>query len=239
MALPLTEKLRRVLTFLVGARNPRIIATLGRRGFSPADLEEGWSLFQVAAGARLSYTPATSDPLAPSRMRALLGTLDEWENAWYPVISATLQRHYPDLHATVFHNLPQTDGPELLLSVATLLDRLAALAETEASQPADALLERRGLTAEVRAEATALIAEAKEAGEAVPLDVDPQARDEQARAADAVWAWYLEWSQIARTLITRGDVLIRLGLRTPKRRGRDSREAEESPEMIEPEEASE
>jgi len=159
----------------------------------------------------------SGDPFAPNKAKEYLADLDDWENAWFPVVSATLERHYPALHATIFKNLSQTSGAEVIVSVGTLLDRLDTMKASEAGKKADALLVTRGLTTEVRAQASKLIDTIKQTEETVLPEIDPASKAEQEKALDKVWAWYREWSQIARTVIKRGDVLIRLGLRQPNR----------------------
>ena len=63
-------------------------------------------------------------------------------------------------------------------------------------------------------------------------------REPSRRAAAAehswAWAWYREWSEIARTVIQRGDVLIRMGLRSPSRRSAAEDEDESLPEPDRP-----
>ena len=237
MALPLTEKLKRILVFLIGARNPRVFAVLGRRGFDQDNLEEGWTLFTVAAGARLKYIGKGRDRLAPDVARRHLAALDEWENSWFPVVSATLTRHFPALHESLFHNLSQTYGPEVLVSVGTLLDRLKKMRAGADGQRADELLASRGLTEQVRAEAATIIDRLRRSEDAPLPEIDPVSKEEQENAGADAWAWYREWSQIARTVIKRGDVLIRLGLRQPTRRAGsgETTEGEEAGEEAEEE----
>lgn len=218
MALPLSEKLTRMLRFLVAARSPDILRILARRGFSTADLEEGWSLFSVACGTRLTYVGQTLDPAISAEASQLLARLDQWENTWFPVIAATLERRFPDLHATVFQNLSQTTGLEVLVSVGTMLDRIEALASSQSGKKALDLLAARGLTPAVRTEASALLSEIRRASVKSDAAITPDSQAEQEQAATEAWAWYREWSQIARTLITRGDHLVQMGLKAQVRR---------------------
>lgn len=222
MSLSLTEQLERTLAFLTHARNPFVMTVLGTRGFEQRDLDEGWDLFSTAAGAKLRYTSMSGDPLAPDERAKLIADLDAWENRWFPVVNATLKRRYPQLHREVFKNLSQTEGAEVLVSVSTLLERLATVGAKEGDgQAADALLVKRGLTPEVRAEASESIATLKTAAAAPLPQIDSASKEEQEAARAEAWAWYLEWSEIARTVIKRGDILIRLGLRQAKRGSKD------------------
>lgn len=218
MSLPLNEKMKRVLNFLMGVRHPRVMSIMSTRGFTEKELEEGWQLFNLAAGAKLAYTKPTNINYDPSLSKQLLANLDNWENTWFPVVSATLERNYPAFYQTVFHNLFQTEGAEVIVSVGTLLDRLASLAQTENGKQALALLTTRGLTPEVRAQAASLIDQLQKTAKTQLPQIDPDSRAVQEKAINDVWAWFREWSQIARTIINRGDVLIRLGLRQPPSR---------------------
>jgi hypothetical protein len=208
MATLISTRLTRILAFLVGARNPRIFSVLSRRGFRQADLEEGWRLFSIAAGARLSYVQGGS-LLDNDFAREVLAMLDVWENTWFPVVSATLRRHYPELHEIVFQNLGQTEGSEVLVSVSTLLERLATMAKSGAKgKEADALLENRGLTAAVRSEATALIEKLKKTEEVTLPQIDPTSQVEQSTALEDVSAWHRIWGRglLRVAMGCRGDV---------------------------------
>lgn len=217
VALTLNEKLSKVLSFLVGLRDPRVFTVMAQRGFDQAALEEGWNLFTTAAGAKLRYSPPA--PGVPGREATeIVAELDKWENGWFPVVQATLERHFPAVNEVVFKNLSQSEGRAVIVSVGTLLDRLGGLSAAGPDGPkALALIESRGLTPDVRKTARDLIARVQDLStEAVP-EVDPGAKAEQEEALAAAWGWYKEWATIARTLITRGDILIRLGLREMRR----------------------
>lgn len=217
MALTLNEKLSRILTFLVGIRDPRIFATMATRGMTTDILQEGWTLFSTAAGANLRYTPSNQGMFRSADEAKLLAELDDWENLWFPTVAATLARHYPDIHARVFENLSQTEGKAVIVSVGALLDRIAGLAGTSEGDAALQLLQARGFTADARKPAEDALAKLRDIGEAVVPDVDPLSKEEQEKALEQAWGWYREWSTIARTLFTRGDVQIRLGLRRTRR----------------------
>ena len=217
MGLTLTEKLERNLAFLMGARHPRIFAILSTRGFDQEILAEGWDLFSLAAGARLRFSGTRTYLLSPDEARELIAKLDSIENMWFPVVSASLLRHFPDIRAEVFHNLSQTEGSEVLVSVGTLLTRIEEMKKTEEGAKADELLIKRGFNEKLRAEIKTLIDRLKTAGESPVPEIEPSTREEQQKATAAAWAWYREWSTITRTVIKRGDMLIRLGLRRKKR----------------------
>lgn len=217
MALTLNEKLWRMLTFLVGMRDPRLFARMATRGMTTDILEEGWNLFTTAAGAKLRYTPSHGGLYGSPEEAKLLAELDDWENSWFPIIAATLSRHHSAVYEKVFENLSQTEGKAVIVSVGTMLDRVAGLAGTPDGDAAAKLLESRGFTAAARKPAEDALAKLREIGEAAMPDVEPTSKEEQEKALEEAWAWYREWSTIARTLFKRGDVLIRLGLRKMRR----------------------
>jgi hypothetical protein len=212
----LSGKAERVLKLLLGLRNRKIAAALASRGFGKDDLEEGLALLRGVTDVSLDALPSHSaNP-------AIIQDLDRWENEWFPVASATLLRHYPEIHARIFLNLSQTEGAAVVISVGTFLTRLAELTRAEggygqAGKDARKLLQRRGLTPAVVDEAKALLAQVSTIEEepAEPVDLE----EERARftaAEDAMWAWYLEWAQIARSTIKERVLLRRLGfLSTP------------------------
>ena len=211
MAIGLNEKMQRTLSLLMGLRNPRIFATMAQRGFDKEMLKEGWKLFTDAAGYKMD-SDVSYDPLAPNEAKEMLSELDQWENTWYPVVDVTLEKRHPDVHEIVMKNLSQTEGNELLVSVKTLLDRLDEIASKPEGQEALAMLEKRGFTDEVRSRANALLEQLQSTG-GVGDALNNDFFEQRDKSVEKMWNWYLEWSTIARTLINRGDILIRMGLR--------------------------
>lgn len=216
MAFTFHEKLSRILRFLSASHDPHIYALLARRGYDTAARQEGWDLFNLAAGARLEYDFDPAEIMPASESKRCFEDLDDIENTWFPVVDATLARRFPELHSQVFLNLAQTRGPEVLVTVGTLLDRVESLPETEDGKAAFALLEQRGFDAEVRGAAHALIDKVQSVGEPTLPTVDPDAKAAQKQGLEEAWAWFREWSTIARTVVHRGDLRLRLGLSQPK-----------------------
>jgi hypothetical protein len=227
MSLTLNEKIRRIISLIIAARDPGIFPILASRGFTQEVLEEGWSLVSLAAGAKLHNPLAVS--AMPEIARTLLAKLDTWEDSWYPLISATLERHHPALQAQVFENLGRTSGPELVLSISVLLDRLNGMSQSAEGQQALALLVARGVTEEVLQEARGIINKLKTFEGTVQPELEAQIRLGQEKVIDAAWAWYREWSQIARTVVQRKDQLKRLGLRNSRKGNAESGEVTEPP----------
>jgi hypothetical protein len=208
MALTTGQKFVRVVYLMRGLNNPRVGRRMLRHGFTQADLEEGWRLFMEAVGSKLSI--ARHLPPDPG----LFERLDAWENYWFPVVFATLQRHYPEICDEVFLNLKQTEGVEVAITVGTLVRRVREMQrrDAEEQQAAAQLLEKRGLDEETLAQAEAMLGELRTDPEAL----EPAPTVDQAAAVEAMWAWYLEWSSIARQAIQNRNLLRALGfLRRP------------------------
>jgi len=216
------QKAQRVIRFLMGLRRPRVAGALSSYGFTQETLDEGWTLLRALVGEKMATPapPARPDP-------ALLERLDDWENKWFVIAEATLRRHHPEVADAVFLNLSRTSGPELAVSVATFLDRVAALESgTEREQQAHALLLRRGLT-------PAIIARAQEYIDAIGAvsSEAPPVIDEAAIAAaeEEMWRWYLEWSSISRIAIRDGRMLRTLGFGTSGRSDEEDDDTEQDP----------
>lgn len=207
------QKAERVLRFLLGTRHPAACAALTARGFGEKDLDEGWGLLRRVSKWRFDLSPSVQCA-EPSAMKEL----DRWENSWFPVISASLRRRFPEVAERLFFNAPQSHGVTVIVSVSILMSRLRDLqsATDPQSRGAWALLRQRGLSDEVLAEAQTLLNRAKYFWEEVGGESDLD-RKAQEQAESELWGWYLEWSRIARTVIGDRGVLRALGLLTPTR----------------------
>lgn len=198
------DKAHRVLTFLQGLSNPKAILALKSAGFSEADLDEGWNLLR-------ELRPVDFEPLPEREAPRTLEELDAWENHWFPVAKATLAHRFPSIHDELFRNIHQTMGLDVLNSVGVFLERLAGLEhrkDTEA-KAARALLTKRGLNRRFVDQALALLAQIQRIPEALP---EPRDTKEALKAREAaLWAWYLEWSAIARVKLNDKNALRALG----------------------------
>lgn len=217
--LTIGQKAERVVKFLVALRSARIAAALAEHGFTQADLDEGWDLLRKITRTRLDSPPEDAPPVDPDALRAL----DAWENKWFAIAAATLKRRAPKAHDWVFRNLSQTEGVAVLVSVGTFVERWHLLDKAEkegglgaAGKEAKKILEQRGLGKDTIAEANALLKKLGKVEGPLP-DLDTIAAEGASfdEAEAALWAWYLEWSKIARTTITQRSLLRQLGfLRT-------------------------
>lgn len=220
MAMSFGDKAAHVMKFMMAVRNPRIGSAMAAYGFTDAELQEGWSLMNLVGRVKLdAHTPATD--------KSTLEELDQWENQWFPIASATLQRRFPAVQAQVFKNLSQTEGPAVAVSVRTFLERFDQMAAGAGAYGAEgpqakAVLETRGLTPAVLNRARALL---ENIGKIATVDAVVAAQDPKAleKAENDLWAWYLEWSQVARIAVTQRVLLKQMGF-LPTRRSRATEE---------------
>lgn len=226
MALTLGQKAQRALVFLLGIAQPRVASKLVPFGFDQEALDEGWRRLRAISGERLDTTPAPTDPRDIQR-------LDEWENLWFPIVSAVLVSRFPALHAWLFRNLSQQSGINVVISVGTLSDRLDLLSAPDHTVPdevrvdASAALEilgKRGFSEAVRKEAKDLLTSIGRIGE-LP---EPSPEEEAARLAKVeadLWAWYLEWSTIAQKAVKNRRNLRSLGYGTSRKKASNTSES--------------
>jgi len=173
-------------------------------------------------------------PVGPREMETLL-KLDAWENQWFPIAQAALERRFPAVHARFFLNLTQTEGPEVAITVRTFVDRYDELGAGDAKYGAEAkkaqeLLISRGVTVAVITEAKDLLSKLSRVAE--PAEgVSPDQQEAELEKAEAdMWAWYIEWSKIARIAVKQRALLKQLGFLVA-RRGTDE---EDEPEVTPP-----
>jgi len=214
MSFAISDKATRVMRFLVGLRNPAVATALASYGFTEEDMAEGWGLVHGLGKGKLAILPAQ-----PRDMEVLL-KLDAWENHWFPVSSASLERRFPAVFARLFLNLQQAEGPQVAVTVRTFVDRYDELTAPNSKYGPDGakakeLLAARGVTPAVVEEARNLLSQlTKVAVSPISQAAITEQEAELARAEDALWAWYLEWSKVARVAIKQRQLLRQLGFLT-------------------------
>ena len=208
----LEETPQRVLRFLRAAANrPFIRGKLNEYGFTNEDQAEGWRLLHAASGFGAEAAPALDD----GGVRAAIDALDEWDEDGFRLARAALVRRHPEQAERVFHDLEATRGAGAVIGVQRFLERLDELeAGTEADRAALATLATRGIDATERERLAGLLAVAQSAPEVTLPDEEEleAARDAQREKLEALRAWFMEWSETARSVIKRKDHLISLGL---------------------------
>lgn len=216
------DKAMRVLKLLMGLRNPRVLPAMEPYGFGPDDLKEGWHLLEAASATKLDTPPKVT------RDSSIIEQLDAWENHWFPIAGATLARRFPAVHAELFKNLSQTSGPAVVVSVQTFVQRFDEMAAGQDPYGSDGkaarkLLAARGLTKAVLDEARELLEgiESVHTVESVDVDAIEQDKEQLAKAEEALWQWYLEWSQIARVVVTERSLRRELGFNSTRSKSKD------------------
>jgi len=222
--LSIGQKADRVLKLLMGLRNARISELLKQYGFTEKDRTQGWMLLKALTDGRLAERgPTRQDP-------ALIRLLDEWENRWFPIASASLKNRFPEAHEWLFLNLTQTEGNAVVISVSTFVDRLGKLATEPSLEARGAeareLLTQRGLNAATMQVATTMLSALDATAPSGPTSVvDPE---QAAQAEQAMWTWYLEWGEIARVAITDRRLLRELGFLSYQKPVSDETEPEDA-----------
>lgn len=203
--LTVAQKHARFTSFILALARPEVRAALEPRGFTPARWNEAWGLVQRSVALRMGRTQEGLPAL--ERLAAL-------ERGWMPVVTVSLDTHYPELHEELFGHYRRVTGAALIPVMAEVLSLLEGLAQSQDPRrnAARALLAERGFTAEVAGEIRAVVTAALELGEA------SAAIEQTIEEADrAMWAFYVEWSRIARAVIKDKGTLRRLGFRRTKR----------------------
>ncbi len=200
----LGQKAQRLLTFLMGVRHADIAHTLAKHGFNQQELDQGWRLLRKVAGERLNATPHSS-----SRPEDI-ALLQHWSATWFPIAKAALIHHYPNANVVLFRNIQRSQGFEVVFAVETFLERLALLPENVRG-----LLQRRGLDDTTTQDARDLLLRISQV-KSSQLSSCP--RDKNAERA--MWAFYKEWSSIARAVIANKTHLRTLGFQPRTRRKR-------------------
>lgn len=228
--LNISEKAARTGKLLWAMRHPAIAAKLAPFGFTSKVLDEGWTLVDTANDRQLARVVSRSSATGNSD---IVATVESFENRWFPIVKHALDRRNPEATKQLFLNLGRSEGQTSAYSVRIFVDRLAALGKGEApfgeeGPAAREYLRGRGLTDNVIAEVVAELEGRKEvAEEVVPFD-----EAALAAAEAAVWAFYLDWSNVVRSVITDGNLLRLCGFkkrtggpRTPKAPQLDSVES--------------
>jgi hypothetical protein len=215
----------RALMFLrAGGTTPAIRAALATKGYEDTDHAEGWSLLHAASGF------SASQPLGvvvDVTVRDAIVELDSLDEDLFRTVRAALTRLHPAAATFVLDGLGPSTGAAAVVGVKQLLDRLDALEKSpdrKATRADDkaalATLTKRGLDDAERARLRALVKRA-EAPASAPTEPDDSAAKEQAHLAAlvALYGWYADWSETAKTVVKRRDYLIRLGLAKRKSKG--------------------
>ncbi len=199
--------------------DPVIYAAMQGVGFTPSDVKQGWALVLTACSVpAVEKFNSSSGPVAEATQK-----IETWKATMMLRAHAALRRLHPEQDAFVFDNLEMGTGIAAVVSVSMFLQRIDALENSpdrkstrKTDHAALATLEQRGVTKEERKQIKALI-QIVESPAPVEDGAPPDAR---MAALTELHAWVQDWSDCARSVITRRDQLLRLGI--GKRRARDT-----------------
>lgn len=214
----------RAITFSIGvAKYPAIAAVLGQKGYNQAENDYAWQrLSKLGALPSVGGTAGVSD----QQVSDAVIELDAWDEPNFGIIRAVTNRFYPKLIDVIFKDLEPKQGPEAVLSVATMLDRLDELA---ASTDPDAgpllkLLSDRSYT---KVERTRLRGLVEMVTTFTPVTLVTDA--ERVQILTELYDWITDWSTTAHALIKRRQHLIALGVATP-RKSKKAKKGKKAPE---------
>ena len=209
----------RALEFLRGVgSSPEILQLLSKAGYTKKVHEEGLRLLLSSVGyVREKGAFHAVSPVYEQAVKEIT----TWQKKDLRRIKAALVRLHPREAEYLFSNLDFVPGVDAVVMVSIFLDRLASLAndpDRKATRKADhAVLEtlkERGVSdAEIK-HLRAVVQEAQ----ATPVpEVKLPETSARIEALRALRAWYTDWAETARAVLTRKDHLIRVGLATRKR----------------------
>lgn len=96
-------KLRRVLEFMMGLRDDRVLQALAECGLTAADREKGWELLRILGSTQKVSTPEfTSEPLM---------ALDAWRQRWLRVVRVSLVQDFPRVYDQIFAAIDDSRMP--------------------------------------------------------------------------------------------------------------------------------
>ena len=215
---------RRALELIRGiGASPEIMRALVTAGYTTKDHEEGIRLVNDVLGyiARPSAVPSAS---APS-YGAAVKEIKQWVKSDFRRIKIGLHRFFPEQAEYLFTGLDVSGVMDAVALVEIFLKRLGSLAndpERKATRKADhaalAMLETRRVTKATLKHLHALVTETHATPAVPPVEASTGETDGRLEALIALRAWYADWAETARIVLTRRDYLIRVGLATRKPR---------------------
>jgi hypothetical protein len=215
----------RALQFLraVGT-DATIMEALKQTGFDEGAQKQGWSLVLTAYAA--SSGPVVTSSINDTPLTAATDKVEAWQASMFVRAHAALRRFHPEQDAFVFTNLETGTGISAVPAVATFLDRLDALessAERKSTRKTDhaalEVLAQRGITDDERKQMRTIVKWIEATPATTPVAPEQSPRES---ALLAVYEWVQDWSDCARTVISRRDQLIRLGIGKRRSRKQDA-----------------
>lgn len=223
----LESYLMRTAVFLTTVRkDDQIRGLLEARGYDNAEHEDALKRVTTLLG------------LGPSKQREVdqlraMNEVDAADENIFKIVTATLTRRFPEDAEEILRGIAPGAGYDAVLNLEILLDRIDERESgvgREATREGDMkivnTLAKRGFDKEERDRLKALITLAKQVTPVMPTAA-LQAKEEKRYIENlmAVRDWYLEWADIARTVMKRRDQLIKLGLASLRRPGKEEEPA--------------
>lgn len=201
----LTQTPSRAFTLMYGiGREPTIRDAMATRGYDEEEATRGYSLLAQVMRGRPGRT-------ADLEVAAATAELDQWDEQGIGLIDAAFTRH-PDAHDSVLEGITPVAGPQAVMNVATILERLDELEKTPDGRKALATLAKRGIDEKERKRLAGLVKAARAIDKMKVDEARVKAEAEYEEALLDLRDWYVEWAGIARLVVKRRDYLILLGL---------------------------
>lgn len=216
----------RLLTFLRGAAEPSIATRLSEVGLTVKRLDEAWALLNL-----LRLETVVASPPDPDRNAEAVAACERWQATALVRARAMLQLQFPEQGRFLFHDFALDKGAAAVLNVVAFIGRRAVLqygparkATRKVDREALDLLAETGITMEVVEAMRATVVVAQRMAPVVPRDEGRgAAAAARLEALRKIHAWITAWSEVARTVVSRRDHQIRLGI--AKRRPRKEKAA--------------
>ena len=189
--------------------------TMESVGYDGEEQRRGWQLVGRVRGTRKVRLVNDHD----EKVQAAIVEIDAVDEQIFRRSHAAMGRLHPAQDAYVFADLSASRDPDSLVGMATFLDRLDELEsspEREATRSEDqaaiATLARRGIDAEYGQQLREIIAIGQSAEFPVELEPEAAVEGERMEALRELRAWYEDWAETARSVVSRRDHLILMGL---------------------------
>lgn len=202
-----------------------ICVVLARHGYTQEEHKIGWSLLHKVTGYGVTFPKKSEEVL----VREAITELDGLDEPYLRRFQAGLERLHPEQAKFLFAGLTPAIGAAAVLTMQTLIercDRLEGAPEREATRAADhaalGTLGSRGFDKAERERIRNLVRIAQE-GATLPSHASAEQAQNEADIL-ALYQWWRDWAETARTVITRRDYRIQLGLARRKRSKKDKAE---------------
>ena len=225
----------RLLTFLQGMADPAVRAKFGGLNWSEDVANDAWALLEELKAASVIMPPALENPTTEA-----ITACEHWQSTGLVRARAMLQMTHPEQALFLFHDFEPAKGMTAVLNVATFLQRREALAhdgDRKASRKSDAealaIIEHTGTTKDTIKQLASKVATAHSVPEAMNIEsITNEVDAARLEALRKIQAWITAWSEMARTVVTRRDQLIKLGI--AKRRARKAAAVVTPPVVVPP-----